>query len=95
MDTILRTTLAAGLLAAAALAPASAQEQRAVREAPTSFNAMASDNLPAVVAVQTTAKEGGASSTSEPRLPKGLQDFMERFFGEDFSDQLPQERRNR
>ena len=58
--------------------------------APKSFNAMATEKLPAVVSIQTTQKAPQATPLphGQRELPPGMQDFMERFFGEDFMDRF-------
>src|SRR5690606_35571361 len=60
-------------------------------EPPRSFHGVAADQLEAVVAVHATAQQRGEEGR-DLQLPRGLQDFMERFFGDEFMDQLPQQR---
>ncbi|MGE3934718.1 MAG: DegQ family serine endoprotease [Rhodospirillaceae bacterium] len=54
------------------------------RDAPASFHEMAAAKLPAVVSVQSTRQSASADEGARPqgKVPQGLQDFLDRFLGD-------------
>ena len=95
MHAILNSLAAVAALAVVAAVPAHAQQDAGRNgAAPASFHGLAVAKLPAVVSVETTQASGAPQTGTRGQIPPGLQDFLERFLGEDalepFRGQPPQ-----